>query len=82
MCGCDDNDDPEYLKSVIGNATPSALNDTLVRVADVNGTKTIWLNGTLPNGTTATGAAVPGARPNVVGWWVVGGAMAFALALL
>jgi hypothetical protein len=31
------------------------LNQSLVTVADVNGTSTILLNGTLPNGTTASG---------------------------
>ena len=50
-CGCDDNDDSTYLDSVLGNGSYASLNSTLVNVANVNGTKTIVLNGTLPNGT-------------------------------
>ena len=53
-CGCDDNNDNEYLTSVLPNGTAeSALNKTLVQIQNVNGTRTVVLNGTLPNGTTA-----------------------------
>ncbi|KAL8850555.1 MAG: hypothetical protein Q9221_004512 [Calogaya cf. arnoldii] len=48
-CGCDDNDDPSYLDSVIGDGTN--LNESLVHIGPVNGTQTIALNGTLPNDT-------------------------------
>src|SRR5205085_2412681 len=50
VCGCDENGDPQYLADLVGNGTN--LNNTLVSVANVNGTQTILLNGTLPNGTT------------------------------
>ena len=50
-CGCDDNSDNSYLDSIIGNGSYNGLNKTLVNVANVNGTRTIVLNGTLPNGT-------------------------------
>ncbi len=50
-CGCDNNDNSTYLDSVLGNGSAASLNSSLVNIADVNGTKTIILNGTLPNGT-------------------------------
>ncbi|KAF2668814.1 hypothetical protein BT63DRAFT_286139 [Microthyrium microscopicum] len=53
VCGCDENSDSTYLDSVIGDGNTTSFNQSLVRVADVNGTSTIVLNGTLPNGTTA-----------------------------
>ena len=68
-CGCDDNNNSTYLDSIIGNGSYSSLNSSLVNIANVNGTKTIVLNGTLPNGTddstpdnssTVTPASGPG----------------------
>jgi len=53
VCGCDDNTNSTFMNQVIGNGDYNALNKSLVTVADVNGTSTILLNGTLPNGTTA-----------------------------
>jgi hypothetical protein len=86
-CGCDDNTDPTYLGGLVGNGSTSALNSTLIRVADVNNTDTIFINGTLPNGTTASGGTV---SPNAagikgvetMGWLVVGGAVAVAMSML
>lgn len=52
-CGCDDNSNKTFLDSLIGNGNYSMLNHTLVQVADVNGSNSIFLNGTLPNGTSA-----------------------------
>ena len=52
-CGCDDNDNSTFLDSVVGNGTAAAMNSSLARIAQVNGTKTLVLNGTLPNDTTA-----------------------------
>jgi len=76
-CGCDDNGNTTFLDSLIGDGTYSELNQTLVTVADVNGTSTIVINGTLPNGTTSSGgtedAFSAGVR-NVVeisGYWVM-----------
>ena len=66
-CGCDDNDDSTYLDSILGNGSYSSLNSSLVNIADVNGTKTVVLNGTLPNGTddsTATGSNGTATGPN------------------
>ncbi len=54
-CGCDNNTDTTYLGDLIGNGSYSALNQSQVTVADYQGTSTILVNGTLPNGTTASG---------------------------
>lgn len=59
---------------MIGNGSYAALNKTLVNVADVNGTTTILINGTLPNGTTASGGSDSAAGRTVaegMGWWVM-----------
>jgi len=53
-CGCDDNTNSTFLDPIIGNGNPSQFNQSLVRVANINGTDTIVLNGTLPNGTSDT----------------------------
>jgi hypothetical protein len=55
VCGCDNNDNQQYLHDLVGNGSYDALNRTLVNVADVNGTRVLALNGSLPNGTTAPG---------------------------
>jgi hypothetical protein len=85
-CGCDDNSNRTYIDSVLGNASYDSLNKTLVNVADVNGTSTILINGTLPNGTTADGgtespSAGAGMRALLynAGWWP---AVATALAMV
>ena len=53
VCGCDDIEDQTWLDDIIGDGNYLALNDSLVFVGEVNGTKGIYINGTLPNGTTA-----------------------------
>ncbi len=77
-CSCDDTGDTQYLAELVGNGSYYALNQSVVTVADVNGTSTILINGTLPNGTTAAGGTDD---PNVAGglrdllrhagWWPV-----------
>jgi hypothetical protein len=88
-CGCDDNNDPQYMNGLIGNGSAAAMNQSLVRVANVNGTDTIFVNGTLPNGTTASGGASSAGTQSVVlnsmstiGWCVIGGAVAMAMSIL
>ncbi|CAO2657932.1 Nn.00g071920.m01.CDS01 [Neocucurbitaria sp. VM-36] len=78
VCGCDENDDQQYLDDLVGNGSYASLNKTLVTVSDVNGTKTLVLNGTLPNGTTAPGgtdddegAAVNLAMGKYTGYWAM-----------
>lgn len=75
-CGCDQNDDPRYINELVGNGSYDALNKTLVTVSDVNGTRTLFLNGTLPNGTTSPGgqddAGINLKVGKWAGFWVVG----------
>ncbi|KAG4034732.1 hypothetical protein MFRU_002g00850 [Monilinia fructicola] len=74
VCGCDDNGNSTFLDQLIGDGSYAALNKTLVNVADVNGTTTIILNGTLPNGTTASGGTDSAAGRTIsegMGWWVM-----------
>jgi hypothetical protein len=65
------------LDELIGDGSYANLNKTLVNVADVNGTSTIVINGTLPNGTTASGgtddASMAGMRivAQSSGYWVM-----------
>lgn len=50
-CGCDDNNNSTYYESLFNGTQPH--NTSMVRVANVNGTEKIVINGTLANGTTA-----------------------------
>ncbi|KAG6368519.1 hypothetical protein INS49_002729 [Diaporthe citri] len=87
VCGCDDNANQTYIDSVVGNGSYNSLNRSLVAIGDVNGTETILINGTLPNGTTASGGtdspnAAAGLRhlAQAAGWWplvATAAAMAF-----
>lgn len=52
-CGCDDNTNSTYFSDLLGNGSYAALNASGVSIADVNGTSTLLVNGSLPNGTTA-----------------------------
>ncbi|THV50567.1 hypothetical protein BGAL_0145g00140 [Botrytis galanthina] len=73
-CGCDDSGNSTFLDQIIGDGSYAALNKSLVNVADVNGTSTILINGTLPNGTTASGGSDSAAGRTIVeglGWWVM-----------
>jgi hypothetical protein len=78
-CGCDENDDTQYMNDLIGNGSYDALNKTLVTVADVNGTSTILVNGTLPPGTADTEGSAAGdglrALLHHAGWWPVAAAV-------
>jgi hypothetical protein len=76
-CGCDENDDKQYLDDLIGDGSYAGLNKSLINVADVDGRSTILLNGTLPQGTAAEFASVNGAGDGLrglirhAGWWPV-----------
>jgi hypothetical protein len=84
VCGCDNNDNTQYLNDLVGNGSYQALNKTLVTVADVNGTKNLVINGTLPNGTTAPGGTDDAAAnlriPGYAGYLVIA-AIAFVTVL-
>ena len=75
-CGCDENGDQTFMSELVGNGSYDGLNKTLITVGDVNGTSTLLINGTLPNGTTAAGGtenpnAADGMRALLqhAGWW-------------
>jgi hypothetical protein len=74
-CGCDDNHNSTYYESLFNGTEPK--NSSVVRVVKENGTETIYINGTLPNGTTAAGgstSAAPGSfvttLQHATGFWV------------
>jgi len=53
-CGCDQDDNTNntaLYEELIGNGSYEHLNKSIVDVAEVNGTTTILINGTLPDGT-------------------------------
>ena len=55
-CGCDGNNtDTDYIESVTNNKS-------IAQLVNVNGTETVVINGTLPNGTTAPGGTDSGFR--------------------
>lgn len=77
-CGCDENEDDSFKNEILGTGAYAQLNKTLVSVADINGTSTIILNGTLPNGTIVdesteeSGAlSISGNALNVGGCWFI-----------
>lgn len=77
-CGCDENDNQQYLNDLVGNGSYAALNKSLVTVSDVNGTRNLVINGSLPNGTTAPGgtdddesAAINLRIGKYAGYWVM-----------
>ncbi|KAJ5731023.1 uncharacterized protein N7483_005531 [Penicillium malachiteum] len=79
-CGCDDNTNSTYFESLFNSTQPR--NTSVVSVATVNGTKKIYVNGTLANGTTAAdSSAASGAMASMLqssGYWVTI-ALVFAL---
>jgi len=75
-CGCDDNGNSTFLDELIGDGSYNNLNKTLVTVADNNSVSTIYINGTLPNGTTSSGgtedaSAAVRAVMESAGYWVM-----------
>lgn len=81
-CGCDDNTDPAYIESVVGNGSYAAqMAPGSTWQANNNGT--IYIDGTLDNGTTASGGtnAAGGRRSimEVAGWWAVAAAVGCAM---
>ncbi|PHH73526.1 hypothetical protein CDD80_3748 [Ophiocordyceps camponoti-rufipedis] len=65
VCGCDDNEGP-FVDALIGNGSYDGLNKSLIDVGEFEGKKTLFINGTLPNGTTADGPESAGARFSAV----------------
>jgi hypothetical protein len=54
-CGCDDNGNSTYLDSLVKDTNGDGIPDNTTNyfVGSVNGTRGIYIDGTLPNGTTA-----------------------------
>jgi hypothetical protein len=90
VCGCDDNKDDAYFSSLLNDTNSQNLprNSEVVRVALVNGTTRIYVNGTLPNGTTAPDpsitedAAVSGKLLKLSGYWAMAALSVAAVTLL
>ena len=73
-CGCDGNNETDYVTSV-------ANNNSISRVANVDGQQRLVVNGTLPNGTTAASAG-SSYRQNLVemsGYWVAAATVVYAV---
>ncbi|PFH57698.1 hypothetical protein XA68_14677 [Ophiocordyceps unilateralis] len=66
VCGCDENDDKAFYDGLIGNGSYDALNKSVIDVGEFRGQKTLFINGTLPNGTTADGPDSAGASLSAV----------------
>ena len=91
-CGCDDNDNSTALDDMIGDG--SDQNSSAARITNVNGTKTLVLNGTLPNGTDnstdggmtdPSASAAVGMRQMVLegsGFWLMGAVVGATVWLL
>ncbi|KAF3806680.1 hypothetical protein GCG54_00000046 [Colletotrichum gloeosporioides] len=56
-CACDENNSTEYMNALLGNGSYQGLNQSVVTKGIYNNTDTILINGTLPNGTTASGGS-------------------------
>jgi len=82
VCGCDDNNDTKYFDSLVGNGSYAALNRSLVNIAEVNGSRTLVINGSLPNGTTPAGSAAPMMATQFSGYWVMIGLVIYSVYFL
>ena len=60
MCGCDPTDNSTFVNQVINNGTSQPVNTSIVLYTTFpNGTQAAYINGSLPNGTTASGGTDP-----------------------
>lgn len=62
VCGCDPTDNSTFLDQVVSNGTGAGqpVNSSLVRTVDyANGSADTYINGSLANGTTASGGSDP-----------------------
>ncbi len=68
MCGCDDNGNATFYQQVIGDGTDQPRNSSQVVVLPplANGTQRAYINGTLPNGTTAAGGEDPSSDEEII----------------
>ena len=89
-CGCDDSGNSTSIDALFSNGSVSD-NSTVARITNVNGTRTLVINGTLPNGTddngtTSTSAPTSAGYKQTVlemsGFWVMGATVALTVWLL
>jgi hypothetical protein len=60
VCGCDPTDNSTFVNQVINNGTNEPVNtSTVLYTTFPNGTQAAYINGSLPNGTTASGGTDP-----------------------
>jgi hypothetical protein len=92
-CGCDDGTNATaFVQALVNNGTDAPVNTSVVLfLADVNGTgqPAVFVNGTLPNGTTAAGGTDPSNQSEVSagmrlaisygGYWVMVATVAVAV---
>ncbi|KAJ5233438.1 uncharacterized protein N7469_005204 [Penicillium citrinum] len=85
-CGCDDNNNSTYYEDLFNGTQPKNTSNT--RVVNVNGTEKIYINGTLPNGTTADDGTESSASPAVMtlmhasGYWATFAVVAAAVSMI
>ncbi|PGH16930.1 hypothetical protein AJ80_04998 [Polytolypa hystricis UAMH7299] len=90
VCGCEKNDESDYANSVIKtdeNGFPRNTSDVVV--ATVNDTLGIYINGTLPNGTTAADPSITDSASHPMapilrlsGYWVMAALVVASVSLL
>lgn len=77
-CGCDDNGNTTYYDSVIGNGTTPTNSSQVKYVTFNNGSSQVYINGTLDNGTTASGGTTSSSTSGAIkavaefsGYWTM-----------
>lgn len=83
VCGCDKNHHSGYFKDLFNGPVPHDTDK--VQVADVNGTRKVVINGTLPNGTTRSDPDASGSPATIAqasGYWVMAAVVMGAVWLL
>ncbi|KAE8146027.1 hypothetical protein BDV25DRAFT_58044 [Aspergillus avenaceus] len=73
VCGCDNNNNTTYYESLFNGTQPT--NSNVVRIVEVNGTRAVYINGTLPNGTTVADESAPSCAVQIAiqtsGYWLM-----------
>lgn len=95
VCGCDPTDNSTFLANMLTNGSDSGppVNSTNVRTIDWgNGTIASYINGTLDNGTTASGGTDPSNESQVspatkvaidyAGYWIMIGTVLASVTLM
>lgn len=68
VCGCDDDGNTTFVRQIIAGGTDRPINSSEVVVLPplANGTQRAYINGTLPNGTTAAGGEDPSSDEEII----------------